>query len=98
MFKGVRIAIGLHTGEGKYVKDPATGWVSYVGVPLLFLEKLGKTAWGGQILASEEACQQAQSHPEVAKMIAVTPRVTQVSVEIEQSTGTFWLLCCDSLG
>lgn len=39
-FHGLRIAMGLHMGEGKFVKDPTTGWLSYVGLPILVLEKI----------------------------------------------------------
>lgn len=39
-FNGLRIAMGLHMGEGKFVKDPTTGWLSYVGLAILVLEKI----------------------------------------------------------
>ena len=71
--------MGLHMGEGKFVKDPTTGWLSYVGLPIFVLEKIctfllrrivrflplavidvraDKSAWGGQILVSEETHEQ----------------------------------------
>ena len=40
IYKGFRIAVGLHTTNGQYETDPVSGWVSPVGDAPLYMEKI----------------------------------------------------------
>ena len=60
LYRGLRVRMGIHTGEPRAQQDPVTGRMDYFGPMVNKSARVESIAQGGQLLVSKEALNQMQ--------------------------------------